>query len=149
MWHSMNKKIKQLIEIVGIIVAIILVALIIYFLLVTKPASEKELKGYLNDMGKDFYTTFYYKQISNGKSDEEIQNYLSKFKDIGIKVSLTGLSEYNAGGNDAIIEKFKNESNEECNRTNTKVIIYPKEPYTKTDYVLETVLDCNFEKNKK
>lgn len=144
----MKKNKKILLQILVIVISLILVGLIIYMILKPKTYSEKYLKNELSDMGEKFYTTFYYNYISNGKNTAEIKKYLIKYKDIGIKVSLTDLSQYTTD-NDETIEKFKNEKNEQCNWENTKVIIYPKEPYTKTDYTIETILDCNFDKIKK
>ena len=32
-----------------------------------------------------------------------------------------------------------------CDKTNTKVVIYPQKPYNKTSYKIETQLDCGFD----
>ena len=36
-------------------------------------------------------------------------------------------------------------TNQECDKTNSMVIIYPKEPYGKKDYRIDTNLVCGFE----
>lgn len=145
----MKKNKKLVIQILIILISLILVALIINLVLQPKTYSKKYLTNELTEMGEKFYTTFYYDQISTGKNYAEVKTYLAKYKDIGIKVSLTDLSQYNSTENDEKIEKFKNENGEQCNWENTKVIIYPKDPYTKTDYTTEAILDCNFENTKK
>ena len=94
------------------------------------------------EMGRSFYENFYYEQV--GSSADERSTLLSKFTDIGIKVDLDNLSRYNNGEFKDEISKFKNK-NEDCNKTNTKVVIYPKSPYGKTDYTVSTELDCGFE----
>lgn len=140
----MKKNKKIVVQILVIVISLVLVGLIIYMVLKPKTYGEKYLKNELSNMGEKFYTTFYYEQISKDKNFAQVKSYLSKYKDIGIKVSLTSLSQYNSNSNDETIAKFKNEKGEQCNWDNTKVIIYPKDPYTKTDYTIETILDCNF-----
>ena len=140
----MSRK-KLLVEIIIIVLFLSVVGYLIGLSYYEKPATEKELNNYLEKMGKDFYTTFYYKEVTNKKTKKEYQEYLKKFETIGIKVSLRNLSMYNNGENDTMIKRFKNESKEECDKDNTKVIIYPKYPYEKNNYEIKTVLKCNFD----
>ena len=94
-------------------------------------------------MGREFYEDFYYEQV--GTSSDERTNLLSKFTDIGIKVDLDNLGRYKNGEFKEKISEFKNtKTDEKCNKTNTKVIIYPKSPYGKTDYTIKAELDCGF-----
>ena len=58
---------------------------------------EKKLKTYLQEMGIDFYENFYYEQV--GKNEQERKQVLEKFKDIGIKISLSNLEKYNTEAN--------------------------------------------------
>ena len=105
---------------------------------------EERLSGFLEEMGKDFYENYYYDAV--GSSDESRKNFLQKYSEIGIKVNLDNLSRYNGESVEERIESFKNnESGEDCNRENTKVIIYPQDPYGKTDYRLETILECGLD----
>ncbi|MDD3340738.1 MAG: hypothetical protein PHN72_00850 [Bacilli bacterium] len=128
-----------------IVVAVILILLVCYFAFFRKRSNEKQLTDSLNEMGKTFYENFYYEQI--GSSAEEKKNLLSKFTTVGIKVDLDNLGRYNNGEFAKDIEKFKNElTSEKCNKTNTKVVIYPQSPYGKTDYKTEAKLDCGFKK---
>ena len=44
------------------------------------------------------------------------------------------------------INKFvNNKTNKACDRTNTRVIVYPQKPYNQTSYKIETQLDCGFD----
>ena len=97
-------------------------------------------------MGKEFYTEFYYDEISKGKTSDELAEFLSGFQDVGIKVNLDNLSRYNDNANEEEIAKFKNEKDEACDKTNTRAVIYPKSPYGKNDFTIKAELDCGFEK---
>lgn len=104
---------------------------------------KDKLNGYLNELGKSFYEDYYYDAMAS-QNEDAISDTLSKFSGIGIKVNLDNLSRYNGDGVEEKTKEFKNEKDEECDKKNTKVIIYPKEPYGKTDYEIETVLECGF-----
>ena len=71
---------------------------------------------------------------------------LKKYEELGIKVNLDNLSRYNNKENEELVKTFvNNKNNEACNLQDTKVIIYPKSPYNKTDYTIEVQLVCGFE----
>lgn len=137
--------------IIGLVAFTIIGIAIILFLVFAsgnKKAEEKtqkdKLNGYLNELGKSFYEDYYYDAVES-KNEDAKREFLSKFKDIGIKVNLDNLSRYNGDGVEEKIKEFKNEAkDEDCNIKDTKVIVYPKEPYGKTDYELEAVLECGF-----
>lgn len=140
-----KQKTKVIIPVV-IIGVLILVAVIAMFIL-NKGDNKKELEKSLTEMGRDFYENFYYDQI--GASSDERTSLLSNFTTVGIKVDLDSLGRYNNGEYKEEISKFVNKkTKDKCNKTNTKVILYPKSPYGKTDYTVETELDCGFEKDK-
>ena len=135
-----NKKIKILVSLIIIVILVVTVTMI--FL---KRSNEEELNTSLKEMGKNFYENFYYEQI--GSSSNERNALLSKFTTIGIKVDLENLGRYNDGEFSKEIKEFKNnKTGKNCNKTKTKVIIYPKTPYGKTDYKIETELGCGFKK---
>lgn len=109
-----------------------------------EPTREDNLKSYLTDMGRDFYESYYYDAV--GSSDESRKNFLQKYSEIGIKVSLDNLSRYNSEVVTSKIDEFFSEDeNKDCSKDNTKVIIYPQEPYGKTDYTIDTILECGIE----
>ena len=111
-------------------------------------SSEKNLEKLLKDMGSDFYENFYYEQT--GKTDEEKKSFLSKYTTVGIKINLTNLALYNDNKNKEIIEEnfINKKSDNICDEEETKVIIYPKQDYKKSDYDIEVILKCGFEKEE-
>lgn len=134
--RKLNK--KTLAIVVAVLIVVILVVLLVVF---GKKSNEKELESSLNKMGSSFYENFYYEQI--GSSADDRTSLLSKFSTIGIKIDLENLGRYNDGEFKKDIKEFKNSlTGEKCNQTKTKVIIYPKSPYGKTDYKIETELSC-------
>lgn len=138
---------KQRKKVVVLITLIIAVAAVCACLIFINKSNESKLESSLTDMGRDFYENFYYKQV--GKSAEERTDLLSKFTTIGIKIDLENLGRYENGKYAKDIKEFvNNKTNKKCNKTNTKVVIYPKSPYGKTDYTVEAQLDCGFKKNK-
>ena len=107
---------------------------------ITSPKKD-ELTLYLEDMGKEFYEEFYYEQL--GSTLKEKEKFLSQYKDIGIKISLSTLSKYRGNKFKNMIDKFINkDTKEQCNINTTKVIIYPKAPYEKDSYKMVTEIEC-------
>lgn len=140
--RKLNK--KTLAIVMAVLIVVILVVLLVVF---GKKSNEKELESSLNKMGSSFYENFYYEQI--GSSADDRTSLLSKFSTIGIKIDLENLGRYNDGEFKKDIKEFKNSlTGEKCNQTKTKVIIYPKSPYGKTDYKIETELSCGFKDKK-
>ena len=149
---SLEKLNKKHYYIIGgiILLLIVIISLFLIFNNHSKNESQKLTKE-LKELGISFYEDFYYNQI--GKTDEEKKTFLEKYTDIGIKVSLDNLARYKKDESEEIIKKFVNsKTNQECDKTNSMVIIYPKEPYCKKNYRIDTNLVCGFEveeKNKK
>lgn len=123
------------------VLIVLIVGIVLIVLFAVPKTGKSKLEAELKEMGKGFYENFYYDLVvgSNG-----IDN-ISKFESIGIKVDLDNLSRQNQENKKKIEEDFKN-NDKECNKENTKVTIYPKNPYGKTDYTMEVQLDCGFEK---
>lgn len=132
--------------IICVVIGIVLVVAIIVaacFMFLKKGGQEESLSKSLESMGKDFYENFYYEQV--GSTDEERADFLSKYESIGIKINLDNLSRYGDNKNADEISKFINQKTKKsCDKTNTKVVIYPQKPYNKTSYKVETQLDCGF-----
>ena len=127
---------------IEVLVVVLIVAACIMF--IKKGGQEASLSKSLESMGKDFYENFYYTQV--GSTDEERANFLSKYETIGIKINLDNLSRYDNNKNSDKINKFvNNKTNKACDRTNTRVIVYPQKPYNPTSYKIETQLDCGFD----
>lgn len=139
---KLNKKV-----LVALAIIVIAALVVLLFFVFGKKSNEDELNKSLSEMGKNFYENFYYEQV--GSSADERTSLLSKFATIGIKIDLENLGRYNDGEFKDEIKEFKNSlTDEKCNQTKTKVVIYPKAPYGKTDYKIETELDCGFEEEK-
>lgn len=147
---SKEEKKKKMIQICAIAVGLIIVFIVVLFLTRgIRLSQEEKLNKSLTKMGEEFYTEFYYSEISKDKTSTEVSEFLSKFQDVGIKVNLDNLSRYNDNANEDEIANFKNEDGTECNKTNTRAVIYPKSPYGKNDYTIKVELDCGFETNEK
>ena len=148
----MNKKI------IGIIIAaVVLVAAIaaglIFFL---NRSNEEELTANLNKIGKQFYEEFYYP--SQAKSQEDVKAFVKKFEKTGIKINLENIAKiskvdkelvasFNATKADVSASvSNKKENKDACDAKSTYVIIYPEKPYGKTNYRIETHLECGFNK---
>ena len=113
---------------------VVIIAVVCLFVFGNSTRRKKvELENNLASLGKDFYENFYYDLVVR---DNGIQT-ITKFKTIGIKISLDNIIRYKEENAD-LAEKFVNpDTKEACDKTNTKAIIYPKEPYGKTDYTIE------------
>jgi ABC-type lipoprotein release transport system permease subunit len=143
-WIEELKKDKKKMILFGVGIVVCIAIIILLIVLLSGNGEEEKLKKYMKEMGTAFYEELYYEQI--GKNDEERANFLKKYKDLGIKINLDGLSRYKTEENQEKIDSFKNsKTNEACNNKDSKVIVYPQEPYGKKDYRMEIVLECGFE----
>ena len=161
---------KKASAITGGVVLVLLVALVLIPTL-SKPSTEKEMKERLNMLGTTFYEDFYWKSAGNGDEDKR-REFLSKYEQLGIKVSLENLIRYyvttdkykelnlkvvDENGNekeykDATIaervtsleKEWFSSSKYTCDVDNTKVVIYPQDPYEGGNYKLELVTACGF-----
>ena len=143
-----EKRIKILaIVCTAISIILIIIGLVISIFNGNMGVEKDEMTIYLEKMGKEFYEDFYYKQI--GQTDKERHEFLEKYKDIGIKVNLDSLSRYKKEDSEKILEEFVNSKTEEaCDKTNSMVVIYPKEPYGNEDYRIDAILVCGFEETE-
>lgn len=140
----LEKNKKQSI-LIGSISLLLLIAVVIILIVCLTTGKEKKLIKNIEDMGRDFYENLYYEQV--GKNEEERAAFLKDFVDIGLKINLDGLSRYKTEENQEKINEFVNpKTKEACDKENSKVIIYPKEPFGKSDYQIEVNLECGFDK---
>jgi len=151
--NKIKKVLKKIFKnkIVLIVLGVVLVIMLVLFLIFGLKKEENQsivLSNSLKELGVEFYEDFYYKQI--GKNDKERKEFLEKYKDIGIKVNLDSLSRYKTEETDKILKEFVNKkTEEECDKTNSMVVIYPKESYGKKDYSIDAQLVCGFEEKEK
>lgn len=134
---------KKIITIASIILAAIIIVIIIIVAITSLFNKEKKISKRVEEMGKDFYSKYYYVELSKNRDKKELEKVLSKFEKIGIKINLENLSVYSSGKYNKEIETFKSKK-KECDKKNSKVIIYPTKPYGKNDYKIEVELDCGF-----
>lgn len=122
-----NKKI--LILLIGIVILAIVIILSIFTF--SKIDKENKREKEMKNLGKSFYEEIYYKQLVD--SDIELKDFLSKYKENGIKFDLKTLVNYN----DENKEFFDN-----CNLEDSKITIYPEEPFEKDSYKIKLTLQC-------
>jgi len=132
---------KRVLAIIGgVIVVTIIICILIFVFGSNKSALNKELE----QIGRNFYENYYYDQAGN--TDSEKKAFLTSFVSAGIKVDLENLARASEN-KEEIINKFVNDkTGEKCNGNNTKVIIYPKDPFGQKDYTIDVTLDCGFDK---
>lgn len=121
-----------------IVACIFVVVIFAIFIPVSLSVNSKEQKfnDELKKIASDFYENTYYNQIGN--DDGTRLAFLTKYKSTGIKIDLENLSRTTNNANE-VLKKFNG-----CNKENTKVIIYPVEPFNQKDYTVEIELDCGF-----
>ena len=135
--------IKKIAIIAGAVVGV--VAIVVLALFAFGKNNDKKLAATLEEMGRDWYENFYY----DGFDEKKRADILSRFKDIGIKVDIDNLSRYNTEVNAEKLKDFKMDEEGGCDKTETKVIIKPQDPYGKTDYTIEAKLVCGDKKEEK
>lgn len=137
---------KKNIKLVGIIVGaiVVVVAVVLLLVFVVFKDNKSVLTNELENAGKNFYENFYYNQV--GSNESEKKDFLSRYATIGIKIDLENLAR-TSENQDELLSKFVNKkTGQECNKANTKVTIYPKDPYGQKDYTIESTIDCGFNK---
>ena len=141
--ENKNKKKNNNMNVIIIVVIVVLAIIVGVVLGLGRKSNEKELDSSLKEMGKSFYENFYYEQV--GSSADERSSLLSKFTTVGIKIDLDNLGRYNSSKNkDKVAEFINTSTKKECDKNETRAIIYPKSPYGKTDYTVKAELDCGF-----
>ena len=127
-----------------IIIACILLVLLIGFvgfliytkITATPPKTKAENK--LDELADKFYD-HYYDQKLEELNEEDLKAFLSTYKESGLTINIENLQLYLDNFN---IEDYS--AFEKCNKSGTKVIIYPVEPYGKKDFRKSYTLNCKF-----
>ncbi len=120
----------------------------VFFLISSLSSNESRLESDLTTLGRDFYQNYYYNQLTTAYEDEKLTNFLAKYKETGIKVNLDNLSRYPSEtlDNAALTSAFKNShTNQECDKSSTKVTIYPESPFGRENFRIESELSCGFD----
>lgn len=123
----------------GVIVLAVLIILCITVFFNKESITTKKVKS----MGEDYYTNYLYDALAKGRDKKDLDKILVKYASIGIKINLNTLEKYDSGKYKNEIKNLKSKK-KACDKNNTKVTIYPEEPYNKTDYRVEVELDCGF-----
>lgn len=132
---------------IAITTLLLIIAIILIIIFNSKKSEEDKLNDMLKELGVNFYENFYYDQV--GTNDTERKEFVKKYETIGIKVNLDNLSRLNSDESKKMVDKFVNsETKKECDKSNTRVIIYPKTPYEKDSYDIKTELVCGFDESK-
>ena len=134
---------KKFIIIGSIIAGVILLAVLIILCITVFFNKERITTKKVKSMGEDYYTNYLYDTLSKGRKKEDLNKILAKYAGIGIKINLETLEKYSSGKYKNEIKNLKSKK-KACDKNNTKVTIYPEEPYNKTDYRVEVELDCGF-----
>lgn len=132
--------------IIGVVALLAIIALVVILLVLPKDNgkgnnnggnndgngnSSVDLEKNLTEAGKNFYETQYYVGLEDPTT-------LANFKDTGLNISITNL--------EVILpldEATKKElTNKECDLDETKIIIYPKDPYGVENHEIKVELSC-------
>ena len=133
------KKYSVVFGIILVVLFIYIIGLISYNHKYSDKTIKKELGAKLSEIGKTYYEEFYYDKALEG--DPTRLNNVEN----GIKIDLSSLSSYEFL-DDFFKEDIVNKrTNEKCDYDSTLVIIYPDSPYKKSDYHIETVINCGIE----
>lgn len=125
-------------------VSLLLLAIVVFFAL-NEGNQEEKLTKKLESIGSEFYSEFYYDQVTAGKTEEEVKSFLDRFSETGIKVDLDNLSRFKEEKYNNIGDTFVNKKDKiSCDIRNTRAVILPKEPFGKTDFTVKANLDCGF-----
>ena len=131
------KKVGKVIAIFLLIIFILALGYLVYNYFYGGTVEQK-IERKLNKMTKSFYEDYYYDLLVDSKgSKEEAINYLKQYEKIGLKISYDSLKVYydQKGYMNYTILK-------DCDENETKVLIYPKNPYGKKDYKTSFKLSC-------
>lgn len=131
---DMNKK---LIVIISVIVGVLVVALASILVLInTKGYREKLIQSDLRKMAEEFYSYYY----DENNKDKKVKEYLEKYKDSGLGITLGDLKIYLKSRNKK--KKYDSKRLEKCDVANTIVTVFPESPYGKKNFRLEFKISC-------
>lgn len=130
------KKNHNLVKIIIILLLIFILFLVVNKFIPRDPKTKAEKKLY--DLAEKFYGHYYDAKYDSSKP-EEIKEILDKYKETGLTIDLEDLEIYLDTFN---IEDYS--ALDKCNKQGTKVTVYPKSPYSKKDFEISYILNCNF-----
>ena len=134
---------KKFILIGSIVAGVIVLAVLIVLCITVFFNNERITTKKVKSMEVDYYTNYLYDALAKGRDKKDLDKILVKYASIGFKLNLNTLEKYDSGKYADEIKNLKS-GKKTCDKKNTMVIIYPEEPYNKTDYRVEIELDCGF-----
>ena len=134
---------KKFILIGSIVAGVIVLAVLIVLCITVFFNKERITTKKVKSMGVDYYTNYLYDVLAKGIDKKDLEKILVRYTGRGIKINLETLEKYDSGKYADEIKNLKS-GKKACDKANTKVIIYPEEPYNKADYRVEIELDCGF-----
>ena len=134
---------KKFILIGSIVAGVIVLAVLIVLCITVFFNKERITTKKVKSMGVDYYTNYLYDVLAKGRDKKDLEKILVRYTGRGIKINLETLEKYDSGKYADEIKNLKS-GKKACDKANTKVIIYPEEPYNKADYRVEIELDCGF-----
>ena len=137
---SAENRVKTISVIAGVVVVLVVVLVFGLGKTFAKPdkKQEKQLNDKMTELAKNFYENYYFDQVGS--------DFVKGHAENGIKIDLANLARINNSDSQSVLNEFKNSEGEACDTTKSKVTIFPKDPYGKTDYELKIELECNFKK---
>lgn len=123
---------KKVLAVIGIILLLIIIGTIIFVRFSKRFRQELRVKN----VAGSFYK-YYYEDNSDKTDKDKIKVFLSNYASSGLRVRLGDMETY--------IDTHKVENYsvlKNCDKDKTKVTIYPKAPYGKTDYEVKVKLSC-------
>lgn len=101
---------------------------------------EQKIANSLETLGRDWYDNYFYEAAATVQADgvDTREDFLQRFTETGIKVNLNNLELH--VDDETEMEIFEKNN---CDKEETKIIIYPQKPYGVGDYKIETVLKCS------
>lgn len=137
-------KAVRILIIVGLFIFV--ASIIIISIPISRKLTIKNSKKYLGEtivkMGKTWYEEVYYTSVVETHG---IENGIKKHEYQGINISLDTLR-IGVKDNEKLFKEFKNPiTKDPCNPYETKITIYPEEPYDINSYRIEYTLSCGFE----
>ena len=120
-------RLKVVLISLGVMTIGIIVGVILY--LNSEYKLNLDRKNNLLKVSNDFYENYYYPSVGD--------NYVKKYKDNGLKISLSTLK-----NNNGINSKINSKLFKKCDEDNTYVEITPASPYKSSDYKAKVKLSC-------
>ncbi len=134
----MNKIVKQVLLSLAAVLIIVFIIFVMSCVNKKKQSEENKLYNNLNMVTKEFYKDYYYPVVLYNNPEAA-----AAYKDKGIKLTLNELANYKGNDRDSILSLFKNYKNgSNCDYNNTKVTIYPVDPYGKEDIRIDGTVVC-------